>query len=229
MLLYKGWLETRFRVIFAAVLGFIYCLLFVSNGGSNDAPILGAAAVLSMCAALTALLLAGAGVATQSALLATRGLHGSTLYTLSLPVSRLRLIAVRAGLGWVEMAAVVGVMCGGMWLAYSPLKTAVSPAEMAGYAIAVIACTSSLYAITVLLSTFLDDTWRFFGSFVSFGTLWGLSNKLHLPASVNPFRAMVQGSPLIAHTMPWAAMGVSLAFAGILLFAASRIAQMREY
>jgi hypothetical protein len=40
---------------------------------------------------------------------------------------------------------------------------------------------------------------------------------------------MGDGSPLLAHTMPWPAMGVSLAVAGVLFVAALKIVQAREY
>jgi hypothetical protein len=39
-----------------------------------------------------------------------RDLHGSTLFTLSLPASRLRLMSVRAAIGWLEGAGVIGVL-----------------------------------------------------------------------------------------------------------------------
>ena len=44
-------------------------------------------------------LLAGAGIKTQAAFQTVKGLHGSTYFTLSLPVSRFRLLAIRAGIG----------------------------------------------------------------------------------------------------------------------------------
>jgi len=41
--------------------------------------------------------------------------------------------------------------------------------------------------------------------------------------------AMSDGSPLIAHTIPWTAMGVSLGLAAILFVAALKVARTREY
>jgi hypothetical protein len=49
-------------------------------------------------------------VTTQPSLVASKGIHGSTLFTLSLPVSRLRLMSVRAAIGWLEGAGVIGVL-----------------------------------------------------------------------------------------------------------------------
>jgi hypothetical protein len=40
---------------------------------------------------------------------------------------------------------------------------------------------------------------------------------------------MREGSPVLAHTMPWTAMVFSLGLAAILFFAALKVAQTREY
>lgn len=100
MLWYKGWLETRFRLLFT--LGIATLILVLQYSARNAAPPPGgksAAFGLVMVGSPTLVLLlcamlGGAGVVTQPSLQATKGLHGSTLFTLSLPVSRLRLLAV---------------------------------------------------------------------------------------------------------------------------------------
>jgi len=53
----------------------------------------------------TPVYLAGTGIKTQSGFQAMQGIHGSMYYTLSLPVSRFRLLGVRAAFGfwkWLE-------------------------------------------------------------------------------------------------------------------------------
>jgi hypothetical protein len=109
------------------------------------------------------------------------------------------------------------------------LRGAVTAIEMFEYAGTLIVCASALYSISVLLATFLDDLWRMFGSMIAFWALWALSNYAPFPASANIFRAMGEGSPLLAHTMPWTAMAFSLELAAILFFAALKIVQTREY
>jgi hypothetical protein len=92
MLWHKGWLETRFRLLFT--LGFTTAVLVLQYSVRNAAPPPGAKSpafglvmvaspiqVLMACA-----LLGGAGIVTQPSFQATKGLHGSTLFTLSLPV-----------------------------------------------------------------------------------------------------------------------------------------------
>ncbi|MCP5110825.1 MAG: hypothetical protein GY953_08330, partial [bacterium] len=182
-----------------------------------------------LVAVATSIMFAGAGIATQPSFQATKGLHGSTLFTLSLPVSRFRLLAVRAGLGWLEMAGFIGAMCCGLWILSPALRSAITPEEMFRQAVALVVCVTGLYCIPVLLATFLDDQWRLSGSMIVFGALWWLFNYTPLPASANIFRAMGDSSPLIAHTMPWLAMSISLGLAAVLFFAALKVVQSREY
>ena len=125
----------------------------------------------------TEAMLAGAGVTTQPSLQASKGLHGSTLFTLSLPVSRLRLLATRAAIGWLEVAAIISILCCGFW-SVSPLVRAVAtPIEMVEYAATLLACGSALYGLSVLLATFLDDQWRTWGTLIAGGALAGLSSR----------------------------------------------------
>src|ERR1700677_4437241 len=213
MLWCKGWLETRFRLLFS--LGLMSFILVSAYW--NHAPFNLRGFIMSPGSVTTVLpiMLAGAGIVTQPALQATKGLHGSTLFTLSLPVSRLRLLAVRASLGWLEMAVAMAAWCCALWLFSGLRATAV---EMFEYAGVLTICDSAFYSVTLLLATFLDDRWRAWGSAIVLGALWWLFNKTPLPVSVNIFRAMGDGSPLVAHTVPWTAMGVSLALAAILFF-----------
>lgn len=227
MLWFKGWLETRFRLLF--VLGVIaVTFLLQSYGNNNPAPrvltFAGSFSTWMMC-----IMLAAAGINTQQGLQAAKGLHGSTLFTLTLPVSRLRLLAVRAGIGWLETMAGVGAICCLMWFLFPTIRSRSTPAQMAEYAGVLMVCGTFFYCITVLLSTFLDDLWRVWGSFLCIGALWWLTVKVPAPASLNVFLAMGDNSPVLAHTIPWAAMALSLALAAVLLFAALKIAQAREY
>lgn len=233
MLLYKGWLETRFKLLFSLAVMAVFLLLFYSMGTSS-APsgngLLMAVLLFSMsCVGLVSGLLAGAGITTQPTVRSTKGLHGSILYTLSLPVSRFRLLAVRAGLGWVEMAAAIGFFCCGMWAVFPLLRATATPAQMFEYEAGLIAFATALYFMSVFLATFLDDRSRMVGTMIAFGALWWLSNHTALPPSADIFRAMGSGSPLLAHTIPWPAIAISLGLATVLFLAALKVVQTREY
>jgi hypothetical protein len=228
MLWYKGWLETRIRLLMAFIWIAWFLIAEYSRGIGGPAALAALSSGAMFIAAAIPTLFAGAGIATQPAFQATKGLHGSTIFTLSLPVSRFRLLATRAFLGWLVLAAAIGTMCCGMWILFPVLRAATTMAEMIEYAGSLLVCGSGLYAIGVLLATFLEDQWRIWASILAIGALWWLSDKT-MPASANIFRAMNDGSPLIAHTIPWTAMGVSLGLAAILFVAALKVARTREY
>jgi hypothetical protein len=228
MLWHKGLLETRWRLLFVLAweglfLGLAY-LRGVKTLDSFSAVLIGGA----WLGAFVPILLAGAGINTQPAFQAAKGLHGSTLFTLSLPVSRPRLLAVRASLGWLEMAVAIGAWSCGVWFLFPILRAATSGGEAFEYAGTLVVCASGLYSISLLLATFLDDLWRLYGSMLAFGALWLILNKT-APAAVNIFRGMGEASPLLTHTMPWTAMGVSLALAASLFLVAVKVVQIREY
>jgi hypothetical protein len=229
MLWLKGWLETRFRLLFAIGLGGFFLGSAYSFGLKAPAGVRVFAANIPLVVAVLSGMLAGAGISTQPALQATKGLHGSMLFTLSLPVSRLRLLSVRAGLGWLEMAGAIVLLCCGMWILFPVLRSTTTPEEMFEHAITLIACASGLHLISVLLSTFLDDLWRMYGSMIAYAAFWWIPYHTPMPAFLNIFRAMGEGSPLVAHTMPWNAMAFSVVLACGLFLAALQIARRREY
>jgi hypothetical protein len=229
MLWHKGWLETRLRLLFVVVWEALFLGLAYFRGVKTWAAF---AAVLIGGAALGAfapILLAGSGINTQPPFQATKGLHGSTLFTLSLPVSRLRLLAVRAGIGWLELLAAIGVWCCGVWFLFPFLKTTTNVTETLEYAATLLVCGSGLYCGSLLLAAFLDDLWRMYGSFVASGMLWWLLEKTALPPPVNIFEAMSERSPLMVHGLPWTAMGLSLASAAALFFVTLKVVRASEY
>lgn len=225
MLWYKGWLETRFRLVF--VLAVVTFLLVTQSAGGAKAAVRGVILMAGMSALLICVFLGAAGIVTQQSLQAAKGLHGSTLFTLTLPVSRFRLLAVRAGLGWLEMVGGIGWICCLLWFLFPVIRSAATAPEMLEYAAALIVCGSTFYCITVLLATFLDDLWRVWASLMCYGAIWWLTERI--PAPVNIFQAIGDGSPVLAHTMPWRAMAFALGLAAVLFFAALKVVQRREY
>src|SRR5271163_2025219 len=178
MLWFKAWLETRLRLFLALAMMSGFMILFHSMGAKAVPPPGRKSAAFGYlvfnvpCFVIfTCMFLAGAGIATQPSFQATKGLHGSTLFTLSLPVSRFRLLAVRAGFGWLEMIGMIGAMCIGMWILLRVMKTPATPQDMFKYAVALIACSSGLYFLAVLLATFLEEQWRVFGNMISLAAL----------------------------------------------------------
>jgi hypothetical protein len=229
MLWRKGWLETRYRLMFALAFVAIFRILQHQLGatphGLEQLILFSNPAIV----VLTYSLLAGAGVATQPSFVASKGLHGSSLFTLSLPVSRLKLLAVRAAIGWLEGAGVMAVLCGVMWFLSPAARATVNPAIMLLYAATLIACGSVVYAISVLFGTFLDDQWRTWATMLTSAALFWLSLHAALPASLDIFRGMGKSSPILMHVMPWNAILFSILLTAALFFAALNVLRAREY
>jgi hypothetical protein len=229
MLWHKGWLESRYRLLFALGFVVIFQLLL-------QKPIITPQGILAIVqfsipvlVVMSYTLVAGAGVATQPSFVASKGIHGSTLFTLSLPVTRLRLLSVRAAIGWLEGSGVIGVLCCVLWFRSPALRAMVGAGTMLHYAATLIACGSAIYSVSVLLGTFLDEQWRTWGTMLISAALWWLSAHSAFPVFLDIFQGMGKGSPLIAHTMPWGAIVFSVLLAVALFFAALRVLRAREY
>ncbi len=233
MLWYKGWLETRAPLVI--VLGcYVALFAFVAahppkfDGmptASQAVAVLRSLGMTEFVATL-AILLGGAGVRTpKSPLRPGKGLYGSTQYTLSLPVTRLRLLAVRAGMGWLEMATATALVCWGWLMTSGPVRNAVAPLDMVKYAAALIVCGTGVYAAGVVLYAFTNAR---FGAWAGLMILVQVLEHYRVPVSVD-FWAVSQGSRAVAYAMPWTAMLVS-AVAGAVLFAgAVKIIRAREF
>ncbi len=231
MLWYKGWLETRWRFAFSLGIMMSFVAFFYWTGMKGPAPkrigdVLGGGMVAVMWVAT---MLAAAGINTQPGFQAAKGLHGSAYFTLSLPVSRFRLLLVRSTLGWLMQTGVIIAFCCGFWAVFPPLRTAATAIEMIEYAGMLIAFASAVYSTSVLLGTFLDDLWRVWGSMIAWLGLWALCNVSPLPPSANIFQAVLGNSPVAVHAMPWTALGVAVGLTLVLFWAASRVVRVREY
>ena len=118
-------------------------------------------------------------------------------------------------------------MCSGIWLVCPAAKaTGTETLEHAG---AIMAYASGFYFLFVLSATVLDLKSQVLASYMMFVGIWWLSGHIPLPASLDIFRAMGEGSPMVAHSMPWGAMAFSLGLALVLFFAALKIVQAKEY
>ncbi len=174
-------------------------------------------------------MLGGAGIKTQPLLRTTKSLHGSMYFTLSLPVSRVRLLATRAGLGLLETVGVVAALIGSSWFIFPALKLHLTGMDLFAYWGTISVCMSGVYFLSVFFATLWDDVWQIWGSFFVVLILRWLVTTVSFPSSLNIFGAMTMCSPLFTHKLPWASMGISLAAAAILFLAALKVVQTREF
>lgn len=230
MLWYKAWLETRWRVLMLiAVIVFI-----LSQVGLHSKPPLRAAALLNSLQfmwMIAPLSLAGSGVRSEAPFRAVRGIQGSTYFTLSLPVSRFRLLCVRAGIGLLETAGVIVVGRFMAAAAFPAVRQQIAIADGIGYAATVFVCGLSAFGISTVFATLLDQQWQAFAAMLTYffarALVFGLDG---LQASrFDFFRVMGNASPLFTHSIPWTAMGVSLGIGVLCLLAAAKVEQVRQY
>ena len=226
MLWYKAWLETRWRFVFT-----IGSMMLLWLPG----PLLGAppenlwrglqlGSALLYCFA--ALFLAGAGINSQTTYAATPGFHGSMLFTLSLPVSRRRLLFVRAGLGAIETCVLVAMMAG-LTLLWRPEAT--SALQAIQYGARAIVCTMAVYALSVLLACALDEMWQFMGGCLCLGAVWLLQSRSVLVAEISPLRGMSLMSYPATAPMPWLPVVTSVALTAVLLYTSVLVLQRKKY
>jgi hypothetical protein len=238
MLWYKNWLETRLRLLY--LLGFsIFFLLSNANRmestlarqmDSSSAAGRIFLGTLSLFLTVFPLMLAGEGINTKASFRPNRGLHGSTLFTLSMPVSRARLLGVRTALGLIEMLAAFTVVCCVMGAALPTLRAQLNLHDSVEYVLATFICLCGFYCLFVLFAAALqDDMFQVWASIAAILVLRILAATAPFPRSLNIFQAIGSASPLITHTLPWASMGISIGASVIFFLIALKIVQSREY
>lgn len=236
MLWYKGWLETRSRVLRMVLIALVPIqFITLAAHGRNPASVGSPSEVrnviefLALYYSMIPLMLAGSGIKTQAAASRwTKGLHASIYFTLSLPVSRARRLATRSGLGMAEAGGVLAIAFWTVWIANPYLRTFITASDMFECWVSFFVFASAVYFLGVLLSTFLEEVSQTWASTFGVVLLWAFSKACpNTPASI--FGPMGVTSPLFTHTLPWASMGVTLGVAAILFWAAQRVVESREY
>jgi ABC-2 type transport system permease protein len=234
VLWYKCWLETRFMVAFMIAYALFPLALSVLNPRAVNPPqgsVAAAEAAVGFFAtyyAMVPVLLAGSGITAQPTP-RSKGAYASTYFTLSLPVSRLRLVATRAGMGLVEAGAVLAIAPCAAWIMFPPLRATIRGSDLVLYWITLATCGSAIHFVGVLLSTTLEESWRGFASMFGVVFLRWLLSLPSVPPAVNIFQAMGPSSPLFTHSLPWTSMALSLAASAVLFVTATAITQRREY
>jgi hypothetical protein len=235
MLWFKAWLETRWR--FAFLVGSILFVwltpLWLPSFGLRLPPGVLASRIWMAVHLGSVLLyivaanfLAGSGVNSQTTYAVTSGFHGSMLFTLSLPVSRRRLLLVRAGLGALLTGVLVAVMAGYTLLQRPGCASALQAIE---YIARAIACTMAVYALSVLLACVLDDMWQFYAATFCWIAFYLLQSRFAVISWASPLRGMTLFSYPLTAPMPWAPIVASLALAGVFLCASVLVLQRKEY
>jgi len=228
MLWHKNWLELRWRLAFIVIMYALQLYAVYRNAGNRPGVVAAMTGAFAYLWILTAVMAAGTGIKTQSAnLSAAKGLHGSTYFTLSLPVSRSDLFGIRTIMGVLQMAVVIVLANCGLWALFPALHAGTTLGSAVEYGLAIFVCCLGFYFFSALLAVFLDPMWWLYGGLLAIGICWWLTRNIE--SGLNVFRALQQGAPLITHTIPWPAMGTSLAISLILFLFTLRVIQTREF
>jgi hypothetical protein len=172
-------------------------------------------------------MLAGSGVKSQSNIGFPEGLAGSTQFTISLPVSRMRLLGVRAAFGMLETAgAAVAIYCL-TWGLFPVIRSNVSLADFARLLVANILCLTVPYFAAVFFGTFVDEPLNM--NFAGWAIVLLLWLAHHVAPSVDIILVYGAASPVLTHRLPWSQIAASAGIAAALFFAAVRVVQTREY
>lgn len=234
MLWLKAWLETRWKVVWMLLVGVFLVGVIVAGhgkvpGSDAQALLMGPLAMSVFVSFFAAIMLAGSGIETPSTRPgeSQKGGAGSTLFTLSLPVSRARLFSVRTITGVIETVAILALFGVVAWLLL-PVRAGNAYAALGSVAV-IVSFGVTLYAISACLSTFCDEGWRIRLSGLTVAALFALSVSRKLPRSIDIFRALVSSSPLITHHVPWAMLISACAVTVLFLSTAMVIVQKRDY
>ena len=227
MLWYKAWLETRWRFGFLLLCSIALMALPVAYPAPPARWWIGFEMQISVLGAFAAVYMAGSGINTQTFYAATSGFHGSMYFTLSLPVSRLRLLLTRVAVGAVETAIVISVNVAEAQYFHPPQGTTIQQIAVLGFRS--IICSMAVYAVAVLLSCLLDEMWMFTASCLVVGFLWPIQFHNNWLGWLNPLRGMNLMAVPITAPIPWLTIASSVGIAIVLFWASAALVQRKEF
>jgi hypothetical protein len=217
-------METRWRLVFLLA---CFALLWAEGPliGISMAKLRAAFAFqYALVWGFAATMLAGAGLNSQTTWGMTAGYHGSMLFTLSLPVTRRRLFAVRAATGAVETFIVIVASA-------VPLIRFLGPSWSAAslYLAGVCVCSMTAYAVSALFACVTGEMWQLYGSWGALGAM-ALSLRYAPLARFNPLRGFLMSAYTTAAPFAWRDAWIGSAFVvAVCCGAAIRILDRKEY
>jgi ABC-2 type transport system permease protein len=162
--------------------------------------------------------------------LATERAGGVALWTLSLPVTRRRLLAVRAGVGALELLALAVVPSLVVCL-LSPLIGESYPiTEALFYSLMLYLGGAFFYGLALLLSTIFQDQLKAVLAGLSVAVVMGLLSLISEGATrYSVYRVMTAQSYFTGGAPPWAGLLVCLAAGALMFFVSLRLLERRDF
>jgi ABC-2 type transport system permease protein len=162
--------------------------------------------------------------------LATEATRGTALWTLSLPASRRRILAVRAGVGALELLALAVVP--------SLLVSALSPVVGQSYAVGDVLVYSLFmfcggmffYGLSFLLSTVFGDQLKPIIAGMCVAIVMGLLTMFSKRLASYSVYAVMSGQRYFTEGVPpWAGLAVCLALAAAMFYVSLRVLERRDF
>jgi hypothetical protein len=222
VLLMKAWMETRWRILGLAVYLLIALALKYRNPGGS-----GVLTTAWFMLTFLAILLGGSGVNSQAPLGLSEGIAGSTQFTISLPVTRLRMLGTRAAVGLVETAAVTVLTALLIWALFPAVRETTTLADFARLVLTTIVFLTAPCCAHAFFSTWSEEPFSLAYAGGSLILLLLLCH--HLTPGVDIMGAFGEASPLATHQLPWSQLTPSVIAALFLLLVAGLVVRRREY
>ena len=178
---------------------------------------------------LFATVLAGTGINTQTSYGMRQGIHPSTQYTLSLPVSRAQLFASRVGVGWLAVFTLLLVSFASLPFWARIVHVDVSFLDIAPLALCALAGSIAFFHISTFVSVFVDEMWQSFTAYAIIGALYYLFTHVPSLAPYSFFRLMSGELYLLHGGLPLAPIFVCLLLAAMLHLATLQFLKRREF
>ena len=230
MLWYKNWLETKPWVGFVSAILLIF-LFLITVIDSPRVPDLksgpeGRLLLVPMLALLGFLFLAGSGIRSQPSIFNLYlSSKESAAYTLSLPVSRRRVLLLRAAAGLLE-ASLISIIFVILWFWIAGSRESLTTISLARHFVKLFAGGVEFYFLSTFLATFLNDFCHKAAMCLVPFLLFIYGAQGYIPKHLNILDMML--SP-ITGTLPWPQITVSLALGGVFLVASIKVVESQEF
>lgn len=247
MLWFKAWRESRPRFLICAGVVAVICVLGVllerparEQLGSKLVPnsYVGYIYRLTYAGTVRGLFSLFAGVLGLGGLQRERGI-GTAAFTLVLPISRFRLIWVRAGMGIAQIAA-ISLLPAAIIPALSPVTHQVYPLSQAlQFSLLWFVCGTAGFAAWLLASTLFSNDFTALTVCVAAGILLGISAQLSSLGAFLPSSNYVMSgfkmpyldphTDLLTGPLPWRILLQMILQSMILLAVAVRVTEKRDF
>jgi hypothetical protein len=229
MIWYRAFLETRSRFYLSRAMLVFMALVFFPGDATKAAKIFSGVAKTNsgVLWGMFVIIVAGAGINTQTTCSTRQGVHGSIFFTLSLPVSRRKLLLTRAAVGYAASFVLAIAACLTFWISSPAVRSLVTLRDLLTYAVSLFVGTLVFHSFAILFATFLDEMWQFYASAAV--CMAALMIRPFAGTDWDIFRLVGDRSIPVFGGVWWPGFAGCLLLSAAILLAAIRLVERREY